>query len=283
MVDKTKPTASASASPAANANGWNNTNVTVSFSGSDALSGIDFCDAPVVLSSEGAGQSASGTCTDKAGNVSDPATVSGINIDKTPPSVSVTGVTNGATYTLGSVPVAGCSTTDALSGVQTPATVSVSGGPVVGPFTATCSGAKDKADNTAAPVSVSYTVLYNFLGLLPPWMPPSAGAFQGGSTVPVKFQLCDASGNCAVGGTAAPMISFWNDGSCDGKVEAGDTTVTIDTSSGATGLRFDTSTNQWIYNFKTAKLPKGSQACYTVQIDGVGIGLHEFGIKIINK
>ncbi len=87
-IDKTPPTASATPSPAANANGWNNTNVTVTFSGSDALSGIDSCDAPVTLSSEGAGQSASGKCTDKAGNMSAAATASGINIDKTPPSLS---------------------------------------------------------------------------------------------------------------------------------------------------------------------------------------------------
>ena len=87
-IDKTAPTASASRTPDANANGWNNTDVTVSFSGTDALSGIDFCDADVVLSAEGADQSASGACTDKAGNVSDPATISGINIDKTAPTIS---------------------------------------------------------------------------------------------------------------------------------------------------------------------------------------------------
>ena len=43
----------------------------------------------VVLSSEGAGQSASGTCTDKAENINAPATVSGINIDKTAPTLDV--------------------------------------------------------------------------------------------------------------------------------------------------------------------------------------------------
>lgn len=43
--------------------------MTVSFSGSDDLSGIASCDPDVVLSSEGAGQSASGTCTDLASNV----------------------------------------------------------------------------------------------------------------------------------------------------------------------------------------------------------------------
>jgi hypothetical protein len=96
-IDKTKPTASANPTPAANTNGWNNTNVTVSFSGGDTGgSGIDFCDPAVELSSEGAGQSASGTCTDKAGNVSDAATASGINIDKTAPTITDLGPTTQA-------------------------------------------------------------------------------------------------------------------------------------------------------------------------------------------
>lgn len=87
-IDKTEPTASASAAPAPNANGWNKTDVIVSFSGDDELSGIDFCSDDVVVSSEAAGQSASGTCTDKAGNVSDSAIASGISIDKTAPTIS---------------------------------------------------------------------------------------------------------------------------------------------------------------------------------------------------
>jgi len=88
-IDRTAPTASAIASPAPNAAGWNNGDVTVSFSGTDGLSGIAACDAAVVLSSEGLGQSASGTCTDLAGNVSVPATVNGINIDRTPPTLNI--------------------------------------------------------------------------------------------------------------------------------------------------------------------------------------------------
>jgi hypothetical protein len=113
--DATAPTASASASPTPNANGWNNSDVTVSFSGADNLSGIDACDPAVVLSSEGAGQSASGTCTDLAGNVSALATASGIDIDKTPPTA-----VHGGPFEVdggGSVPLDGSLSTDALSGV----------------------------------------------------------------------------------------------------------------------------------------------------------------------
>ena len=61
-----------------------------------------------MLSLEGEGISISGTCNDYAGNVSDLATASGIDIDKTPPNVIVTGVDDGAFNFLGDVPIAGC-------------------------------------------------------------------------------------------------------------------------------------------------------------------------------
>jgi len=86
--------------------------------------------------------------------------------------VRVTGVTNGATYTLGSVPPAGCETTDALSGVQTSATPNVTGGDAngLGAFTASCTGATDNAGN-AGEASVTYQVTS-----APP--PPSAFVFN---------------------------------------------------------------------------------------------------------
>ena len=116
-IDKTAASASASASPAPNANGWNNTDVTIDFIGNDALSGIDGCDMDVVLSSEGAGQSASGTCTDLAGNISASASVTSINIDKTDP-VAVFG----GPYVVdegNSIQLAGSGSSDALSGIDT--------------------------------------------------------------------------------------------------------------------------------------------------------------------
>jgi hypothetical protein len=91
-VDKTAPTISGSAAPAANAAGWNNTNVTVSFACDDNLSGIASCGPDQTLSAEGAEQFATGTAVDNAGNSRD-ATVSGINIDKTAPSIEFVGRT----------------------------------------------------------------------------------------------------------------------------------------------------------------------------------------------
>jgi hypothetical protein len=85
--DATPPTATATAGPKANSYGWRRTNVTVTFTGTDAMSGGVTCDPPVVLASEGIDQGASGRCYDAAGNQSALASVGGINIDKTSPAI----------------------------------------------------------------------------------------------------------------------------------------------------------------------------------------------------
>jgi hypothetical protein len=97
---------------------------------------------------------------DAADNLSDASNIVTVKIDKSASSVLLTGVSEGATYNFGSVPTAACSTTDALSGVATQATLSLTGGNPdgSGSFTATCSGASDLAGNSAAAVSVNYTV-----------------------------------------------------------------------------------------------------------------------------
>jgi large repetitive protein len=161
----TAPTASPSQSPAANAAGWNNSEVTVDFACADAPggSGLDVNSVfGAVVSTEGANQSVTvnGACSDIAGNLALFTVVGNINIDKSAPFVSITGVSEGGSYIVGSVPVAGCSTSDALSGVVTQAVLNLTGGNPdgTGSFTATCSGASDVAGNSAVPVSVNYTV-----------------------------------------------------------------------------------------------------------------------------
>ncbi|MBL8291333.1 MAG: VCBS repeat-containing protein [Bryobacterales bacterium] len=90
--DGTPPAILASRSPAPNANGWNNSAVTVSFACSDTLSGPTSPGSAFVLSSDGAGQSVPGTCADLAGNAA-AATVSSINIDTRVPTISDLAVT----------------------------------------------------------------------------------------------------------------------------------------------------------------------------------------------
>ncbi|HET9183307.1 MAG TPA: Ig-like domain-containing protein [Candidatus Angelobacter sp.] len=155
-IDKTPPTITASAAPAPNAAGWNNSPVTVTFSCTDALSGIASCPASIALNSEGAGLSADGTAMDKAGNIAS-ASLS-VNIDLTPPAISITSPANGATVTNSNLQLTG-SVSDSLSGI---ATVTCNGAPAnISSVSFTCnltlvSGANtiqvqatDKAGNTA--------------------------------------------------------------------------------------------------------------------------------------
>jgi hypothetical protein len=115
--DATAPTISGSAAPAANGAGWNNTDVAVSFTCGDNLSGIASCGPDATLSADGADQSASGTAVDNAGNTAN-ATVSNIDIDKTKPTISAAAATspNGAGWYNSDVTVQ-FTCNDALSGI----------------------------------------------------------------------------------------------------------------------------------------------------------------------
>lgn len=70
-----------------------------------------------------------------------------LKLDQAPPTVLVTGVDDGATYELGSVPTPGCETTDVTSGVAVAATLQVTGGPT-GEIIASCAGALDVAGHS---------------------------------------------------------------------------------------------------------------------------------------
>lgn len=85
-IDKTPPVIDAGVNPPPNAAGWNNTDATVTFTATDALSGIDTVTAPVTLGSEGAGQEVDGVATDRAGNTASVGVI--VNIDRTPPVIS---------------------------------------------------------------------------------------------------------------------------------------------------------------------------------------------------
>ena len=194
-IDKTAPSITGQASPPANSNGWNSTDVVVTFSCSDALSGVATCPPPQTVTQEGAAQSVTGTAVDRAGNTRS-VTVGSINIDKAAPVVSVSGVSAGGTYQQGAYS-ASCSTSDARSGVATAATMSTSGGPT-GSVTLTCAGAVDRAGNSqTAPVSVQITVTassgsggFNFGGFLPPVAGNGAiNHVWPGSVIAIRFSL----------------------------------------------------------------------------------------------
>jgi hypothetical protein len=87
--DTVAPTTVAAASPLPNANGWSKAPVTITWSGSDATSGIDSCRAPLAYSGpDTLGTSVNGSCSDRAGNSSSDSLV--VKYDATDPVVAVT-------------------------------------------------------------------------------------------------------------------------------------------------------------------------------------------------
>jgi hypothetical protein len=278
--DITPPTITATTSPTANSAGWNNSNVAVSVACADpnvppfatGLQSINLTGALAAssttsplqrnVSSEGANQQVKISCSDKGQNVANAQVT--LNIDKTPPVVTITGVHDGATYTVGSVPAAGCATTDPLSGVATNATLSLTGGTAnhVGKFTAACNGATDVAGNAAPPVTATYSVGYNFNGFLSPLSAqPYSGLFKLGRTIPVKWQLTDASGNPISALSAVSSLQIALNGDCQGSADG----VPFDPgTSGSSGLRYDGSANQYIFNWQTSG---SSGLCYSILLN----------------
>ena len=150
-IDKTSPTIGHTQSPAANADGWNNTDVTVTFTCSDALSGVAGCTGPQTVTTEGRGQTVTGTATDTAGNIAtDPASVS---IDKTKPVITVDALPapNGYGW-YGNAFTATYTATDALSGVKTQDTAHLFGEGAHQTDTATATDAAGNSASVTTPV-----------------------------------------------------------------------------------------------------------------------------------
>jgi hypothetical protein len=173
-IDQHPPVIIAMASPPPNPAGWNNSNVTVSFTCSDALSGVALCPAPVVVGSEGASQVVTGMAVDVAGNAA--MTSVTLNIDKTPPSItaSISPQPDPGGYNSGPATVSfTCS--DSLSGVAScPAPIQVTAGgsnPESG--TATDIAGNTATANIAVNISTAYFKIQNYGGKCldygPPW------------------------------------------------------------------------------------------------------------------
>jgi thiol-disulfide isomerase/thioredoxin len=167
-VDTTKPVITGSRAPLPNSFGWNNIDVTVSFNCADTgavKSAININTvAGKTVTTEGKDQSVTntGVCTDAAGNTADSVTVSNINIDKTPPVVTITLPGTGE-YVLNQSITATWSATDALSGAEdskVPKTINIDTKSVgKKKITLPAGTAKDKAGNSSQEVTTSYSVI----------------------------------------------------------------------------------------------------------------------------
>ena len=160
-LDKTAPTVTAAPARAPDANGWYNHALSVSFSGSDPMSGLASCVAPKTYAGpDTASASVGGTCSDNAGNVG--AASLGLKYDATAPQVTGssagrTADSNGWYNHAVAVTFAG---SDATSGVDT-----CSQPMYAGPDTAAASVAGscvDKAGNVSG--SGAFTLKYDATG-----------------------------------------------------------------------------------------------------------------------
>lgn len=204
-LDKTEPTISGAATTQPNSNGWYASPVRVQFTCSDALSTIAVCPAAVTVTNDGSGQAAEGTARDVAGNTKDDR-VAGINIDGAAPTLAVTGVAKDSIYTLGAVPVAGCTAVDnGPSGLDGTCSITVTGGSGSGVGTYNYSASvKDLAGNVTTATG-SYTVRYPVVTYSTSfWLQPindtahttgqTTSVFKAGSTVPAKFRIVGKDG-----------------------------------------------------------------------------------------
>lgn len=169
-LDTVAPVTTASPTPPANANGWNNTDVQVTLSATDDDSGVARTEynidnagwttytAPVTLSAEGV-HTFQYRSIDRAQNQEQDQSLT-VRIDKTPPTVTSNVPAEGATYILHQPLTPDFSCDDgALSGVDTCTTSDTIDTDSVGSKTFTIS-ASDKAGNTAEK-TIHYTVSYD--------------------------------------------------------------------------------------------------------------------------
>jgi hypothetical protein len=183
----------------------------------------------------------------------------GYQLDRTPPTVSVTRPVDGASYVLGSVVRASYSCSDTGSGLASCTGTVANGGAIstttVGLKTFTIT-ATDRVGNQTVK-SVSYRVVYAFAGFLAPvGSPPTLNTTRGGGAVPFKFGLGGNFGLSILSGTptSAPI-------NCS-------THATTGVAVAASGsLTYDKSASRYTYTWQTVKSWVGTCRAFTLVLN----------------
>jgi hypothetical protein len=175
--------------------------------------------------------------------------------DTTPPTVNCA---SAPTFVLGATDTLTASVGDDGSGPAAATVSAAANTSSVGQKSASLTG-YDKAGNPAA-ASCAYKVVYRFSGFLSPVDNPNVvNAGKAGKTYPVKWQLENAGGSLI--GSADLSKTKVTVKSTDCSAFTGNPGDALEaTSTGLTSLRYDSTANQYIYNW-AAPSAKG---CYTL-------------------
>jgi hypothetical protein len=176
-------------------------------------------------------------------------------VDTQAPEVNVIIPSDGASYTLGQSVLADWTATDAMSGVAS-SSGTVPGGSVIDTssvgiktFEVT---ATDNAGNTRTPVIVHYTVAYAYT----PVTPSSSKVTQMklGSSLPVKVQLKDYSGNLITNAVVNLYLAKQTSTGWGPEVPA----TSLSSPKDGNLLRYDPLSGQYLYNLNTKALSTGT-------------------------
>jgi len=285
-IDTVKPTLTKDLAGTAGTNGWFKSNVTVTLTGGDPIpgSGLDRVeykiddgdwttyDVPFTISDEGV-TTLHHRAYDKAGNVFE-LTAEEIKIDKTAPAVTITTPVQGAEYFLNQNVLASWSAVDPdpalalpplgpgpASGIASATGTTANNGPidtaVVGTKTYSVT-AIDNAGNSTT-VSVTYYVRFKFIGFLPPVKNlPDVNVGKAGRTYPIKWQLTDNNGNYIsdLGVVVGGKLQYYQTGAQG--VDPTEINYVDGLTTGGTVLRYDFTSQQFIYNWETTKSMAGA-------------------------
>jgi hypothetical protein len=262
-VDQTAPTIAAVVSPDPDAaTGWWNAATgapTVSYTCGDDGSGIASCSAPSTFG-EGAGQGATGTAVDVAGNAGT-TSVSGVDADlSAPTSLAFVGggLVNGASYVFGSVPAgpSGCTATDVISGL---ASCQVTGYSALVGAHAVTGVATDNAGNESS-ITLAYTVLpWTLRGFANPVSMTAPNVVKGGSTVNLKFEIF--AGATELTGLDAIAMVLQAPAACGTDVPFGPSSLASTTK--GSSLRYDTNSGQYVVKWDA---PSSAGSCWLVSV-----------------
>jgi hypothetical protein len=248
--------------------GWCRASQTAAFTATDVTSGLATPSQASFTQSTGTNGTAvliaSGTVMDQAGNISPSINAGPYNIDSVAPTIGITSPSNMASYLLSAALPASYACNDATSGVATCA------GPVpngssfsttpVGQHSFTVN-ATDAAGNPATPLTYNYSIQYASNGicggnighqiLQPINAMGTLSVFKMGSTIPVKFRVCDANGvSIGTSGVVAAYGLLSAASTPDISVDEDAYSTTPDTA-----FRWDPSDQQWIFNQSTKNNP----------------------------